>query len=269
MDRITPSALAHPVRALIVGYAVAFALPWSVWGTLIAEQHGLLSWHLPQALAFWAGLPVAVIAAALAGGGWGGLTQIALRLVHWRVGVRWYVAAIGAAAAIPLLVLFFAQLAVIHSPTGLLPVSQIPLSLLLETLMFWLTEEAMWRGVAQPSFQLWLNPAVASVAVGVLWALWHLPLFAIRGSFQSDLPYFGFFVLTVATAIVLGWLFVRSGGSVLICALYHGVVDVTFAASGVLSASPWTFWAVVGFQSLLALLLWRPLAHAVAPARVG
>jgi hypothetical protein len=56
---------------------------------------------------------------------------------------------------------------------------------------------------------------------------------------------------------------------VVICALYHGVVDVTFAASGVLSASPWTFWAVVGIQCLVASLLWLPLARAVTPAQEG
>lgn len=269
MDRNTPAALAHPVRALVVAYTLAFALPWTAWGTLIAEQRGVIGWHLPQGLAFWFGLPVAVIAASLAGGGWSGLLGVVRRLLHWRTGWLWYLGAVGLAAGIPLLVLLFARLANIASPSDVLPLSQMPISLLIETLMFWLTEEAIWRGLAQPTFELWLNPALASVVVGVLWALWHLPLFAIRGSFQAALPYLGFFVLTVATAIVLGWLFNGTGGSVLICALYHGVIDVVFAATGVLSASALTFWAVVGFQCLLALLVWRQLGRRREPAGVA
>lgn len=165
--------------------------------------------------------------------------------------------------------LFVARTAEIPQPSEVLPLGSVPISLLIETVMFWLTEEAMWRGFAQPTFQRWLNPGVASVVVGLLWALWHLPLFAIRGSFQSELPSLGFLVLTVATAVIVGWLFARCGGSVVICALYHGVVDVTFAASGVLSASPSTFWAVVGIQCLVASLLWLPLTRAVTLAQEG
>lgn len=268
MKSPTSTRLTHPVRALLVGYAIAFVVPWSVWGTLIAEQHGLIGWHLPQSLAFWVGLPLAVIAATLAGGGWPGLSEVVARLLRWRANWRWYTAAVALAAGLPLLVLFFARTAEIAQPSDVLPLGSVPISLLIETLMFWLTEEAIWRGFAQPTFQRWLNPAAASLVVGVLWALWHLPLFAIRGSFQAGLPYLGFFILTVATAIVLGWLFTMSGGSVIVCAIYHGIVDVAFAASGVLSASPLTFWAVVGFQCLIAVLLWRQLAGRTVPGEV-
>ena len=259
MDRSTPTELAHPLRALIVGYSLAFALSWTVWGTLIAEQHDLLSWHLPQALAFWLSLPVAVLAASMAGGGRLAVLQLGRRLLHWRTYWQWYLAAVLLAAGLPLLALFFARIADISQPSDVLPLGSVPISLLIETTMFWLTEEAIWRGFAQPTIAGRLNPAPASLVVGIVWALWHLPLFAIRGSFQAGLPYLGFFVLTVATAIVLGWLFTVTGGSVIVCAIYHGIVDVAFAASGVLSASPLTFWAVVGFQCLIALLLWRQL----------
>lgn len=260
MDRTSPAPLPHPVRALVVGYALAFALPWTVWGTLIAEQRGLITWHLPQALSFWLGLPIAVIAASMAGGGWAGLRQVLGRLVHLRTGWQWYLAAVLAAVGVPMLVWLFARMAQMPAPADLLPLSQLPVSLIIEVLMFWLTEEAIWRGVAQPAFEVWLSPPLASLVVGVLWALWHLPLFAISGSFQAGLPYLGFFVLTVATSVVLAWLFHQSGGSLVVCAIYHGVVDVTFAASGVLGTSSVTFWAVVGVQCLLALLAWRELS---------
>lgn len=238
MARIPLAAAQHPVRSLVLGYLLAFTVPWAVWGTLIAEQHGVLTWHVPQALAFWIGLPLACIVGALAGGGRAGLADLLGRVLAWRVGWRWYASALLLAAGIPGLLALGARAAAIATPAGVLPLGQVPMSLLVEVGLFWLTEEAMWRGFALPRIQLWLAPGPASLVVGVLWALWHLPLFAIAGSFQAGLPFAGFFVLTVATAVVLGWLYERTGGSVPVCALYHGAIDVTFAATGVLTAAP-------------------------------
>jgi membrane protease YdiL (CAAX protease family) len=269
MARIPPAAARHPVRSLALGYLLAFAVPWTVWGTLIAEQRGLLGWHVPQAMAFWIGLPLACIVGAVAGGGKAGLADLVGRVLAWRVGWRWFGIAVLLAAGIPAVVALGARAAAIPTPSDVLPLGQVPLSLLVEILLFWLTEEAMWRGFALPRIQLWLAPGPASLVVGVLWALWHLPLFAIVGSFQAGLPLAGFFVLTVATAIVLGWLYERTGGSVPACAVYHGIVDVTFAATGVLTAAPATFWTVVALQVAVAGLLWWRVASRSAVATVG
>jgi len=244
-------------------------VPWTVWGTLIAEQRGLLIWHIPQAMAFWIGLPLACIVGAVAGGGKAGLADLLGRVLAWRVGWRWFGVAVLLAAGIPALVALGARAATIPTPSDVLPLGQVPLSLLVEILLFWLTEEAMWRGFALPRIQLWLAPGPASLAVGVLWALWHLPLFAIAGSFQAGLPLAGFFVLTVATAIILGWLYERTGGSVPVCAVYHGIVDVTFAFTGVLTAAPATFWTVVALQVAVAGLLWWRVASRSPVATVG
>lgn len=42
-------------RPLLTFFVLAFALPWAVWATALAEQAGWTSWHLPGALAFWIG----------------------------------------------------------------------------------------------------------------------------------------------------------------------------------------------------------------------
>ena len=250
-------------RGLVVFWLVAFALPWTVWGTTIAQQRGWLAWHLPQSLAFWIGLPVAWVAGSLAGEGPPALRALVGRLLRWNVAPRWYLAAVGLAVALPLAGLVPVLAGGMALPAGgagpagePLPPAGIPLALAVEVALFWLTEEAAWRGFAQPGFERWLPPEVASLAVGVLWALWHLPLFAITGSFQSGLPYVGFFVLTCATSVILGWLFHRGRSSVPLCAVYHGAVDVTFAATGVLTASPASFWTVVALHVALAAALW-------------
>ncbi len=249
------AALAHPVRGLIVGYLLAFALPWLVWSTLIAEQRGLLGWHVPQSLAFWIGLPVAWLVAAATSGGRAAVLDLFSRLLRWRVGWRPYAMALALAVLLPVAVWVVVLAAGGPMPSAGAAASGVPIALLVEIALFWLTEEAMWRGFVLPRVELTLRPGQASLVVGVLWAVWHLPLFAIAGSFQSGLPFLGFALLTVATSVVLGWLSHRASGSVLVCALYHGVVDVVFATTGVLGASPAAFWAVVVVHVVVAAAL--------------
>lgn len=63
-------------------------------------------------------------------------------------------------------------------------------------------------------------------------------------------------MLTVATSVILSWVYRLGRGSVLVCALFHGVIDVMFVATGVLSASPSAFWAVVVLHVAVAAALW-------------
>lgn len=245
---------AHPVRGLVVGSVLAVALPWAVWSTTIAEQRGLLSWHVPQSLAFWIGLPAAFLVAAAVSGGRDALLDLMSRLLRWRVGWRPYAAAVALGVGLPLLA--WLGVLVAGGRTATAPWGGLATALLVETVLFWLTEEALWRGFLLPRVELFLSPGSAGLAVGVLWGLWHLPLFAIAGSFQSGLPFAGFFVLTVATSVILSWLYRLGRGSVLVCALLHGVIDVMFVATGVLSASPSAFWAVVVLHVAVAAALW-------------
>ena len=47
-----------------------------------------------------------------------------------------------------------------------------------------LPEELGWRGYAQDRFQSRYNALVSSLVIGAGWALWHIPLYFIAGTFQ-------------------------------------------------------------------------------------
>lgn len=55
-----------------------------------------------------------------------------------------------------------------------------------------LGEEIGWTGLALPRFQESLGSLGGSMVVGVLWALWHLPLFFMPGSSQYGISLIGF-----------------------------------------------------------------------------
>ncbi|MCK2372907.1 CPBP family glutamic-type intramembrane protease, partial [Escherichia coli] len=53
-------------------------------------------------------------------------------------------------------------------------------------------EELGWRGIAQPELARRHGPLPAALVVGLVWALWHLPLFHIPGVSQygGSFPHF-------------------------------------------------------------------------------
>ena len=89
-------------------------------------------------------------------------------------------------------------------------------------------EEPGWRGYGQKALQAYYSPLKSSLIVGVFWALWHLPLFLITGTYQSTIGLFStgfiFFNLGILIgSIFYGWLYNIVGGFAVIAVLYHGL----------------------------------------------
>lgn len=86
-----------------------------------------------------------------------------------------------------------------------------------------LGEEAGWRGFALARIQRRLNPALASLIVGFLWANWHLPLIFAH---VYNVTWWQFVLVTCAGSVFLTFGFNCSGGST-ICAIFvHGLYNV-------------------------------------------
>jgi membrane protease YdiL (CAAX protease family) len=249
-------------RPLTVFFILAFLLPWSVWGTTIAQNAGFIGWHIPESLAFWIGLPLATYGAAALTGGWPALRDLLLRLIRVKVSWVWYLLALLlpvllAAVVIPL-GLVAGTPAAVGAAVG---VSALPGLLAFNAWMWLITEETAWRGFALPRLQERFNPLVASIVLGIAWAIWHLPLFLIPGSFQSTVPFPGFLISTVATSVLLGWLFNHARGSVLVAALFHAATDVSIAFTGVMTSGSVLFWSFVAVQVVAASVVSPDLAR--------
>lgn len=241
---------------LIVFFVLAYLLPWLVWGTTIGEQRGLLSFHIPQSLAFWLGLTLASYGAAALTGGWPAVKDLLIRLIRWRVNLVWYLVALAAtgalaAAAIGVHLLLGGthQVGVLLTLNGLLP------SLLFQIFFFLITEETAWRGFALPRLQARFSALNASLILGVLWGLWHLPLVLIAGSFQARVPFIGFTLSAVATAFIATWLFNHTHGSVLLAAVFHGATDALIAYTNVMTGDLRLFWIFVIILCLAAVAI--------------
>jgi uncharacterized protein len=84
-----------------------------------------------------------------------------------------------------------------------------------------LGEELGWRGFALPLMQKVMSWRVASLVLGAIWGVWHLPLFWVSGSSQAHSSVLAFFALIVATSVFYAWLFNRTTGSIVAVLLLH------------------------------------------------
>jgi uncharacterized protein len=94
--------------------------------------------------------------------------------------------------------------------------------------IFGALEEPGWRGYAQEALQRRMPIFWASLVVGIFWALWHLPLFFIGGTYQAGLgigsPAFWSFILAVIVGNpVYAWVYNAFGRVIFAPLLYHGL----------------------------------------------
>ena len=88
-------------------------------------------------------------------------------------------------------------------------------------------EELGWRGYALPLLLEKRSALMASLILGVLWGLWHLPTFLVPGTPQYGLPLPAFVLLTVEYSILMTWVYLNTKGSVLIATLFHGAINLS------------------------------------------
>lgn len=149
---------------------------------------------------------------------------------RWNVHPLWYATAV----LLPFVVRGCAVGAVLlvtdqSWPVVFRPAAAIALTTLL---MFLLVpfEEIGWRGYALPVLQRRYRPLTASLILGVIWAVWHLPLaWAVVGYQQSDEPwrYMTRFLITILPLSCLAtWFFNGSGESVPLVSLFHIAVNM-------------------------------------------
>ncbi len=247
----------HP---LIAFFVLAFALSWWPW---ILYAFGLS----PTPIASFGPFLAALVVLAITQGksGIGGLLR---RMVRWRVGIRWYAVAlllpVGIAlAATALNVLLGAQApsaADLGGWTGLFSTFAVVL-LIPGTGGAW--EEPGWRGFALPSLQAGRSALVASLILGAVWALWHLPLVVATGQMGGwDI------VIIMAWTLVLTWVYNGTGGSVLIVMLFHAMFNTVsgsfispLAFSGADSVRQSWLLAAVWCAVAVAVVMWAGPKH--------
>jgi membrane protease YdiL (CAAX protease family) len=120
-------------------------------------------------------------------------------------------------------------------------------------------EELGWRGYALDRLQLNWSAFVASLLLGVVWAVWHLPLFFIEGSFQREVvgfatPGFWLFMIgVVALSVIFTWVFNHTSRSILGIIVLHGWVNFVSETIEVADQFYYPIWVLF---AVIVVLVW-------------
>ena len=208
-------------------FILIFVFSWFPWYAGIA----------PEEMAM--GPSIAAFIVVLIVGGKRGFVDFLRPFGRWRVSWRWWTIAIFGPA-----VLYLIGLGVYLLMDGEAPpftmirteLSMIPLYLVMVVLMPWngpVGEEFGWRGYALPNLQTKYGPLIASLVIGTVWGVWHLPsFFAPQGVIGAITAVLGFSFLisytlgTIANSIFMTWLYNKTNASALIAGIvWHAAIN--------------------------------------------
>jgi membrane protease YdiL (CAAX protease family) len=207
----------------------------------------------------WVPAAAALLAAALTGGR-AAVMEFGERLVRGRVGWHWYaVVILGPAAFSGAVALLYALLGgswVAAAPpvlSGETSLVFVPLFLVVLFLTDGLGEELAWRGFALPRLLVSFNALVASLILGILWALWHLPLVWPESAPLYQQPVWVLLLDVTAKSVLFTWLFLHTRGSVLLAALLHATTNL-FVSPGIAEGGSMEFLLLAAFAKWILVL---------------
>jgi membrane protease YdiL (CAAX protease family) len=210
----------NPITSFIKRYpqavfwGIAYVLNWGGW-----ILYMLFPSDLWQFLIWGVALGGLLVTAIVDGRG--GLKEYLSRMVRWRVGIQWYAVALLLPLALRLAAFGLNLLTGAHMAASFQfpPLSDFLAAFLFILITISLGEEPGFRGFSLPRFMMARTAVMASLIVGVLHAIWHLPLFVFAG----DPPII--FLFVIIGSFIFTWLFNNTKGSVLLVMLFHASVD--------------------------------------------
>jgi membrane protease YdiL (CAAX protease family) len=214
-----PEAVAGPA----LFYPLAFALSWLVWGLAVVVP-GLDDWEgLLIILGAYGPFVSALIVARRFGGARPWFRRVAGLSRRWRVLVLGglLLPLLVVAAHLVLYRLFAGSVSLSADPPWYWAVAASPVNVFI---LFWLgsgVEEFGWQGMGVPGLLQHFRPPVAAVVHGVLWGIWHLPLYLLDSWDGGSQTVVALFAITITLSPIMIWLTGRAAGGVLPAVLFH------------------------------------------------
>lgn len=220
-------------RDLIAFFVIAFAFSWAVWLIGVLNSNGVLVLPVPNMA--WVvigahGPLVGAVAMTWRNGGWAAVGALLRSGFRLRMKLIWWIVIL---LVPPILggLAVWANIATTGYEPDTTLLSQ-PLMLLPTFIfMFFLggsfQEEFGWRGYVLPRMLERWNPLVASTILGLIWGVWHLPLFYISDASQIYMPFGIFIALTIPLSLLFTWVYLRTGRNLFSALLLHTAINTS------------------------------------------
>jgi len=232
-------------KLLIIFFALTYTLSWI--GNLF-ELHSILP---PGPL---------IIAVILLGvtAGKPAVKDFLRRIVDWRVGFRWYAFVLLLPVALMSLAVGINILIGANFSSGFQTpeIGDVLVTFIFIMLFIGLGEEPAWRGFALPRLMKNRSVLMASLLLGALHVVWHLPLLGLEYHWNNVLPWA---ITTIAYSVVAAWMYVHTKGNLLLPILIHTSQNVmgAFVFSKAFNGSDVTslWWLMATNWFLVALFI--------------
>jgi len=251
-------------------FVLTFVLSWFPWYASIA----------PEVMAMGPSIAAFILVFIL--GGWRGFADLLRPFGRWRVSLGIWGLAIFGPGILYLIGLGVHLLMGGEAPPFIMireELNLLPLYLVMVVLMPWngpVGEEFGWRGYVLPKLQNKYGPLVASLVIGTVWGIWHLPSFfaplGVIGVLAATLG-MGFLIPytlgTIANTVFMTWLYNKSKASALVAGIiWHAAIDfwapILLSDSSLVAAregthlptvAPNLYLTVLAVQAVVALIL--------------
>lgn len=233
-------------KPLLSFFLLTYIISWGIWTPIVVNYYrnpfpiSFAETPLYLILLAFLGFFGPTFAALIMAGvedGRKGIKRLFSGWKRWQIGIPWYLAILISQIVIELAAtwLYITVYDVSPEITWHAWYGVFPMFLQAAILGGAIAEETGWRGYALPRLMNTKNALTSSILIGLIWGVWHLPISLIPGA-NFPVPLnpvlFGIFILNATfISVVMTWLFNNSRGSILICYLYHALLNTSIFGS--------------------------------------
>lgn len=216
---------------LIIFFLIAFFLAWGLMGLMVAQNYGWTGLGIPLEpfllLGSWVPNIAAFLVIAFVLKRKGGIGKLLKGWLKFKVPAFWYMVTLSPLVLSVLSIFIYRFLygiapveGVISDPAGL------AIMLIMITVTGALGEELGWRGFALPWLQSRMSALNASILLGVIWVLWHAPLW-FTGLGYEEFPFLAYAITGISFTVLVTWACNNARGSLVIASLFHLTLNIS------------------------------------------
>ncbi len=246
---------------LVVFFVLAFIIGWLAWIPLLIDR------AFPTFIAFIFLFSPAISALVMTAyiNGTVGIKDLLKRYTLWNFHIKWYLLAFLLLPAIFLLAAlisfhFNLQSLWTNSPWYFIVASFLFLTFINSG------EEIGWRGFALPRLQeVFGSTLPASILLGVIWGLWHLPEYFFPG---PNIPLTQFLFFIAGLSIIYTVLFNNTRGSLLLAVILHASTDIVPRIIHLESLTDFSWTLIAGIVWITGIVLFFLTKNSTSNERV-
>ena len=245
-------------QQLIIFFVLTFVIGWLAFVPIFLYHAS----PTPGAFIFLFSPALAALITAFLTNGMTGVKEVLGRYSLWKFHIKWYFLALILIPAI------FLVAAVISFRTSLESLwTGSPWYFLIASfgwLMFINSgEEIGWRGFALSRLQSVIkNPLVAGIILGVIWGIWHLPMYL--NPEQSSFPLILFLLFIIGISIIYSILFNNTRGSLFMAVVLHASTDIVPRFMQIANFTP-VSWSIIVILTWISAMILYYLTKNSAP----